>query len=118
MADGKRADEDRRRADEQRTRMHQRLDELREDTEERFRHMEESIVIAGQTAAQARGEVQALHRVVVDEVKPQTDEFKRIRLMGSGFMLAVAMVAGTLGITFADVVKTFVAGLKQALVGH
>ncbi len=117
LSDSKRADEDRKLANEHRARIHERIDELREDMNDRFRHTDENIAITGQIAAQARGEAQALQKVVVEEIKPQTDDFKKMRTVGSGFMMAVALAGAALGVTFSDLVQALFANLRR-LAGH
>ncbi|CDZ55093.1 DUF1515 family protein [Neorhizobium galegae] len=117
LADSKRADEDRKQAHEHRVKVHERIDELREDMNERFRHTDRSIEITGQIAAQARGEVQTLKDVVVDEIKPQTDDFRKMRTMGTGFMMAIALAGATLGVTFSDMIQALFVNLRK-LVGQ
>lgn len=117
LADSKRADEDRKQAHEHRVKVHERIDELREDMNERFRHTDRSIEITGQIAAQARGEVQTLKDVVVDEIKPQTDDFRKMRTMGTGFMMAIALAGAALGVTFSDMIQALFVNLRK-LVGH
>lgn len=85
---------------------------------DRFRHTDESIVIAGQVAAQARGEVQALSEIVVKDIKPQTDHFKQMRLMGSGFMLAIAVGGTALGVTFSDAIQALISSIRKLVTGH
>lgn len=118
LADSKRVEEDRRQSSEHRARIHERLDELRDDMNDRFRHTDESIIIAGQVAAQARGEVQSLKAIVVDEIKPQTDDFKKMRMVGSGVMMAVAVAGTALGVTFSDVIQSLIASIRKLTLGH
>jgi hypothetical protein len=117
LADSERADEDRQQANLHRTKVHERIDELREDMNERFRHTDRSIEITGQIAAQARGEVQTLKDVVVDEIKPQTDDFRKMRTMGTGFMMAIALAGAALGVTFSDMIQALFSNLRK-LVGQ
>ncbi len=118
LSESERADEDRKQANEQRARVHERIDELREEMHTKLERTEGTIVITGQIAAQARDQAMALKTLIDDEIKPQTDDYKRMRTMGSGFMVAVALAAGTLGIKFSDAVTAFVAGVRNALTGH
>lgn len=117
MSESERAEEDRKQASEHRTKVHDRIDELREEMNLRFGRTEESIAISGQIAAQARDQAASLKRTIDEEIKPQTEDYRRMRTMGSGFMLAVALAAGTLGIKFSDAVTAFFTSLKNALMG-
>lgn len=118
MNESKRAEEDRRHANEHRAKVYERIDELREDMHLKFTRTDESIAIAGKIAAQARDSVTTLKTEIDKEIKPQTDDFRRLRTMGSGFMLAVALAGGALGITFSDFLKAAFNGVKAALTGH
>jgi hypothetical protein len=118
LSESERADEDRKQANEQRARVHERIDELREEMHAKLERTEGTIVITGQIAAQARDQAMALKTLIDDDIKPQTDDYRRMRTMGSGFMVAVALAAGTLGIKFSDAVTAFVAGVRNALTGH
>jgi predicted nucleic acid-binding Zn-ribbon protein len=118
VAESRRAEEDREHATKQREKLHERIDELRDEMHTKLERTEGTIVITGQIAAQARDQAASLKSLIDDEIKPQTDDYKRMRTMGSGFMVAVALAAGTLGIKFSDAVTAFVAGVKNALTGH
>lgn len=65
--------------------------------------VEETIGIVGQVAAQAREEAKAIKKVVEEDVKPATDDFKRMRSFGKWTITAVAFGATALGITLATV---------------
>jgi hypothetical protein len=125
LGESKRAEEDRHQANGHRERIYERIDELREEMDKRFARTDESIAISGSIAAQARDQAaQARERaaevkkLVDEEIKPQTDDYRRMRTMGNGFMIAVALAAGTLGITFSSVVKAFLAGVTNSLTGR
>lgn len=118
LSESERAEEDREHATKQREKLHERIDELRDEMHTKLERTEGTIVITGQIAAQARDQAASLKTLIDDEIKPQTDDYKRMRTMGSGFMVAVALAAGTLGIKFSDAVTAFVAGVKNALTGH
>lgn len=118
LSESERAEEDRGHASRQRDRLNERIDELRDDMNAKFERTEGTVVITGQIAAQARDQAASLKRLIDDDIKPQTDDYRRMRTMGSGFMVAVALAAGTLGIKFSDAVTAFVAGVKSALTGH
>lgn len=86
------------------------LDNLREERREdvnasnlRMSSLEQDIMIAGKTAAQARdvadaakAEVTTLAQIVNEEIKPQTDNIKRIRMKTMGFMTGLAFFGGAL----------------------
>lgn len=61
---------------------------------ERVERLEHSIAITGQIAAQARDETSALHKVVHEDVKPQTDRIRNVGLKGGGFLAGAALVGG------------------------
>lgn len=75
---------------ESRLRIHEKLEKLVED-----------VHIVGQVAAQARDKADAVGKVLTEEVKPVTDDIKRLRLMGAGFSVAVGLAAGSLGVGIA-----------------
>lgn len=118
LSESERAEEDRQHANEHRAKVHERIDELREEMHAKLARTENTIVITGQIAAQARDQVGALKTLIDDDIKPQTDDYRRMRTMGSGFMVAVALAAGTLGVKFSDVVGAFFTSIKNALTGH
>lgn len=72
----------------------QEAKEDRQRTYERVEKVEESVGIAGQTAAQARDKANAVEKLVAEEVKPQTDKIKHLGLKGGGFLAGAAMVGG------------------------
>ena len=118
LGESKRAEEDRKHANEHRNRIHERVDELREEMDKRFAHTDESIAISGAIAAQARDSVASVRKLVEEDIKPETDQYRRMRTMGSGFVLAVALGAGALGITFASFIKAFLAAASHAVGGR
>lgn len=75
---------------------------------ERIERVEESVVMTGQVAAQARDKIKevetladdtkdkltALDNVVTKDMKPQTDRLKNIGLKGGGFLAGAALVGG------------------------
>lgn len=81
--------------------------ERREDVDAqsvRMDRLETDLNIVGQTAAQARdtadkakSEVLELKETVHNDIKPQTDNLKRISLKAMGFLTAVAFLGGVLG---------------------
>lgn len=92
--------------------------ERREDvlaTSTRMDRLESDVNIVGQTAAQARDtakaaskEVEDLKQVVYNDIKPQTDNIKRLGLKGMGFLTGVAFLGGFLG-------NPALAAFKQAI---
>lgn len=87
-----RIDENARRSSESRGRMHDKID-----------HLDETVRIVGQVAAQAREETKATRKMVDEDLKPATDDFKRMRSFGKWTITAVAFGATALGITLATV---------------
>lgn len=73
---------DRQESKESRARLYKRVDEV-----------ESSAAISGKVAAQARDRVDALEKIVVEEVKPQTDRLKNFSLKVSGFFIGVALIS-------------------------
>lgn len=88
--------------------------ERREDvasSNTRMDHIEADIGIVGATAAQAidlansakaeaavaKGEAADLKTVILEDIKPQTDNIKRLGLKGMGFLTGVAFLGGFLG---------------------
>jgi hypothetical protein len=61
-----------------------------------------TVAIVGQVAAQARDRAESAHKMIVEDVKPVTDEIKEMRKLGRSTLVAVAFVAGGLGITVAN----------------
>jgi hypothetical protein len=75
-----------------RGRMHAKLEKIEED-----------VSIVGQVAAQARSESAATKNLVDEEIKPVTDDMKRMRLIGIGAIGLVGFAFTALGITLAAV---------------
>lgn len=84
MEDQSRRSEDK--AAESRAVVHRRLDEM----VDRVGDVEQTV---------------ALVKDDVTDVKPVTDDMKRLRLMGVGFLSAIGMGGAALGFTFADALK-------------
>lgn len=76
---------------ESRGRIHAKLEKIEED-----------VGIVGQVAAQARTETTELKRIIDEDVKPATDDYKRVRAIGRGTLWAVGLAAGAAGITAAN----------------
>jgi preprotein translocase subunit Sss1 len=76
---------------ESRGRMHTKLEKIEED-----------VGIVGQVAAQARDKAEKVDKVVTEDVKPATDEYKRLRRAGLGLIGIVGFLGTALGITVAN----------------
>lgn len=77
---------------ESRGRMHSKLEKIEED-----------LGIVAQTAAQARDRADALKRLVDEDVKPATDDFRRMRTIGFVGLSLLGFAFTALGITLATV---------------
>lgn len=78
----------------------------------RVEHAEETTAVAGTIAAQARDKVDALSRVIHEDMKPQTDRLKNLWRRGSGFLAAAALLGGMSQPAFATIVKAIGEFLK------
>lgn len=87
-----------------RGRMHTKLEKIEVD-----------VGIVGQVAAQAREEATELKRIIDEDVKPATDDYKRVRAIGKGTLWAVGLAAGGAGITIATVGDTVINWLRAVL---
>ena len=87
--------------------MYQKLDRL-----------EENIGIVGQVAAQARDKSDAVRKVVDEDVKPATDDFRRVQGVGKTALWGVGVAAGLFGITAATIGSTVLAWIKGVLGIH
>ena len=86
---------------ESRGRIHAKLEKIEED-----------VGIVGQVAAQARTEATELKRIIDEDVKPATDDYKRVRAIGKGTLWAVGLAAGAAGVTLATIGETVVNALR------
>src|SRR5690606_25164533 len=77
---------------ESRGRMHAKLERI-----------EETVTMAGQVAAQARDKAGEVGRSVTEDVKPATDDFKRMRTVGVVGLSVLGFAFTALGITLATV---------------
>lgn len=73
-----------------RGRMHAKLEKIEED-----------VSIVGHVAAQARDKVNLLEKIVTDDVKPATDDFKRMRAIGITGLTLIGFAFTALGVTIA-----------------
>lgn len=81
---------------------------------EKLEKIEVDISIAAKVAAQARDKADAVEATVARDVKPVTDEIKRLRLMGAGGFAVVAVVFTALGLNAAPIaqgIRDFLASL-------
>lgn len=77
---------------ESRSRIHTKLERIEGDVE-----------IVGKAVAQTRDKVDAVERLVTDDVKPVTDEIRRMKLMGAGALVLLGFVFTLLGISLATI---------------
>lgn len=89
---------------ESRGRIHTKLEKIEED-----------VGIVGQVAAQARTETTELKRILDEDVRPATDDYKRIRAIGKGTLWAVGLVATGFGVTLATVSDSIIDAVRHWL---
>ena len=77
-------------ASKARARMYKRIEEVDAKVEK----VEETAVLAGQVAAQARDANIATTKLVTDDIKPQTDKLKSLGIKGTSFFAGAALVGG------------------------
>ena len=68
-------------------------------THAKLEKIEEDISIVGQAAAQARAESEVLRKLVTEDVKPATDDFKRMRTIGFAGITLIGFAFTALGVT-------------------
>ncbi len=68
-------------------------------------HLESTIVIAGHAAAQTRDRIDAVEKALHDDIKPTTDEFKRMKLAGLGVIGFVGVAAATFGASLSPMIS-------------
>lgn len=93
--------QDRMRADFDAEQKHTR--ESRERTYRKLEKIEQDVTIVGEVAAQARNKVDHLEQTVLTDVKPATDDFKRMRTVGFVGLSLLGFAFTALGITLATV---------------
>lgn len=74
-------------AHESRKDVHRKIDDLAG----RVGAVEGTIQVAGHVTAQTRDKVAAMEATLTDDVKPTVDEFKRMKLLGWGFLSVVGL---------------------------
>lgn len=87
-----------------RGRMHAKLEKIEED-----------VHIVGQVAAMARDKAEAVEKVVTDDVKPATDDFKRMRTIGIVGLTLLGFAFTALGVTLATVGEGVIQGIRNWL---
>lgn len=88
--------------------------ESRERVHLKLEKIEEHVLIVGQVAAQARDKVDAVERMVVDDVKPVTDEIKKAK-PGIGVLWAIGIMATVFGFSAATVAGDVVVWARRLL---
>ena len=89
--------------------------ESRGRTHEKLDHLEATIVIAGQVSAQTRDRMEIVEKALKDDVQPTVAEFKRMKLVGTGVMVTVALAAGALGVSLATIGEQVITALRSWL---
>ena len=74
--------------------------------------------IVGQVAAQARDKAEEVNLVVHSDVKPATDDFRRMRMLGLGLIGVLGLAFTGLGITLATVGESVVNAVRAWLRIH
>lgn len=77
--------------------------ESRERTYRKLDKIDQDVTIVGKVAAQARDKVDAVEQLVVTDVKPATDDFKRMRTAGIVGISLLGFAFTALGVTLATV---------------
>lgn len=90
-----------------RGRMHTKLEKIEED-----------VSIVGKVAAQARDKAEVLELVVSTDIKPATDDFKRMRTIGFVGLTLLGFAFTALGITLATVGEGVVNSIRTWLRIH
>ena len=86
--------------------------ESRGKTHGKLDHLEETIVISGQVAAQTRDRIDVVEKKIETDIKPTVDEFRRMKLVGFGVLTAVAVAATALGLSLATIGEQIRAWLR------
>lgn len=87
--------------------------ESRDKTHAKLDHLEETIGIVGQVAAQSRAESSAVKAVLETEVLPVTEQVKRMQLMGIGGIAVIGFAFTVFGITVATLGQGFINMVRQ-----
>lgn len=105
--------QERQRADFETEQQHTR--ESRERTYEKLEKIDVDVSIVGKVAAQARDKADAVEKIVVDDVKPVTDEIKQMKLRGLGALWAIGLLATAFGFSVASFGEGVLAWARAAL---
>jgi hypothetical protein len=82
---------------------------------EKLEKIEEDVGIVGKVAAQARDKADVVERLVIEDVKPATDDFKRMRTAGIVGISLLGFAFTALGITLATVGNGMVQAIRNWL---
>jgi hypothetical protein len=115
LAESKQNAEDQRETNEQIVRVHERIDGMREDMDGRFRQLEMAVSGNDHLATETAAALTELSSTINVDIRPQTEEFRRIRAMGSGFLFAVGIAGTIMGMTFSDVLKAFLSAIRRTI---
>jgi hypothetical protein len=110
------AGQERMRADFDEEKEHTR--ESRERTYRKLEKIEQDVTIVGKVAAQARDKVDEVEKLVLTDVKPATDDFKRMRTVGFVGISLLGFAFTALGITLATVGEGVVTTIRAWLRIH
>ncbi len=77
--------------------------------------IEVDVGITGAVAAQARDATAKISQLVLDDVKPATDDYKRMRSIGKGTIWAVGIAAAGLGVTLATAAESVINAIRAWL---
>lgn len=89
--------------------------ESRQRVHLKLEKIEENVLIVGQVAAQARDKVDTVEKMVVDDVKPVTDDIKKAKMKGIGALWAIGVMATVFGFSAATVAGDVVVWARRLL---
>jgi hypothetical protein len=89
--------------------------ESRDWVRSKLEKVEGDVSIVGQVAAQARGKVDTVEKMVVDDVKPVTDDIKKAKMKGIGALWAIGVMATVFGFSAATVAGDVVVWARRLL---
>jgi len=82
---------------------------------DKLEKIEEDVGIVGQVAAQARAEAAGVKRLVDEDVKPATDDFKRMQAVGTGIAWLIGVAGAAAGVSLATFGETVVNAIRSWL---
>lgn len=115
LAESKANADGHRETSEQIVRIHERIDDLREDFDDRFRKLDSAVMGNDHLATEIGVNLVELRTSINADIRPQTEEFRRIRAMGSGFLFAVGIAGAIMGMTFSDVLRAFFSAIRRTI---